>query len=337
MGKPYDDGLKKLFRATMQDFVDFLPERLSINESLPTELDAEHIYADGLLRCHDANGQEILAHFEFQREKDTRMGERLLEYNVLASRLNDYVPVVSCVIYLQKSKDVPRSPFVRTLPGGRVTTRFYYTSIELAKIEAETLLATNRPGLLPLLPFTKGGKSRKTVDIMVERLVEKRESDLLWIGLSLVGRVLTKSSDLEWLRRRKAMLNDFLKESLLYQDVVAQTRGEVEEEAKKKIAEIEARAAAETRAKIAAEARAKTAAEAAAEMAEAAAEMAEVTAREFLGVITTRFPALESLAKDCVNCAKTPHTLLIQLFSQVCMSGTEQQARTALESYLNLS
>jgi predicted transposase YdaD len=348
MGKSYDDGMKKLFRANMQDFVGLLPEELSIEESLATELDAEHVHADGLLRCRDMYGQETLAHFEFQREKDTRMGERLLEYNVLASRLNNYLPVVSCVIYLRKSKEIPRSPFVRKLSSGRVTTCFYYTSIELAKMSAKALLEAGRPGLLPLLPFTKGGKTRKAIDIMVSGLVEEGQPDLLWIGLSLAMRVFTKDGDLEWLRRRKAMLNDFLKDSPLYQDVMAEARERATEETRKMIAEIEAKAAAETLAKVAAEARARVAAEAAAaaeareKQAAAAAEArekqaVEATAREFLGMVTNRFPALEGLATDCVNNAHTLHVALLQLFSQVCVCHTEQQARAVLESFLNVS
>jgi hypothetical protein len=291
----------------MQDFVDLLSQHLSAEKLLPTELDAEHIYADGLVRCRDAQGREILVHFEFQPEKDLRIGEHLLEYNTLASCLNDYVPVYSCVIYLQTSKDMPRSPFIRTLPDGTVTTCFHYTSIELATIPAEELLAAGRPGLLPLLPFTKGGHTRETVNAMVSELTRKGLSDMLWIGLSLAEQVFTNSDDLEWLRRQKAWLNDPLKDSPIYQDIMAE-------------------AAAEARAKAVAAAEAKI---------QALAVTQEDVARAFPGIVTDCFPTLETLAIDCVNCAKTTQTVLIHLATQVRVSHTEHQARAVLESYLN--
>lgn len=127
--KVYDDALKKLLKANTQDFVDLLQKGMYVEEALPTELDAEHVYADGLIRCHDQHGKVQLAHLEFQRENDDRMGERLLEYNVLASHYNDYLPVASCVIYLKKGLKPPRPPFIRRLTDGTPTTHFIYASI----------------------------------------------------------------------------------------------------------------------------------------------------------------------------------------------------------------
>jgi hypothetical protein len=298
MGMSYDDALKKLFRANMQDFVDLLHLHLSVKKNLPIDLGA-NIYADKLVCCHDAQGQEILAHFEFQPEKDVRMGERLLEYNILASCMNDYAPVYSCVIYLKSSEGMPRSPFIRTLPSGMVTTSFYYTSIELATIPVEKWLAADKPGLLPLLPFTKGGHTREAVHTMVLRLNKKEQSDLLWIGLSLAERVLTDGDDLEWLRREKAGLHDVLKDSPTHQEAAAE---------------------AEVREKL-----------------QAMADTQEDLARVFPCIVTDRFPTLEALATDCANCAKTTYTALVHLATQVYVSHSEDQARTVLESYLNAS
>jgi hypothetical protein len=56
-------------------------------------------YDDGLLHV-SLDGKAFLAHFEFQSSYDRHIGERLLEYNVLASRQYDYLPVYSCVIYV---------------------------------------------------------------------------------------------------------------------------------------------------------------------------------------------------------------------------------------------
>jgi hypothetical protein len=171
---------------------------------------------------------------------------------------------------------------------------------------------------------------------MVSGLVKEEQPDLLWIGLSLAGRVFTKAGDLEWLRRRKAMLNDFLRDSPIYQDVMADARDKAAAEAMKEIEEVRAKAMKEIE-----EARAKAAAKAMKEIeearAKAAAALQEDVAREFLAMITDHFPALEVLAKNCVNCAKTTHAALVHLLGQACLSHTEQQAREVLEAYLNIS
>ncbi len=220
MPKPYDDALKKLFRANAQDFVALVQDSLRVVEFLPTELDAEHIFADGLARCIDETQQEDLVHFEFQREYDPRMGERLLEYSVLASRLNDYLPVISCVICLKKNQHIPRPPFIKRRSSGSAIIHFNYVYIDLGEISVTDLLAKDLPGLLPLLPLTESGNTRETVDIMAEELIRMNNADLLWIGLTLAGKVLTGDGDQEWLRRRIAMLEDFLADSPIYQETI---------------------------------------------------------------------------------------------------------------------
>lgn len=180
MPKPYDDALKKLFRTNAQDFIALVQDKLRIVEFLPTELDAEHIFADGLARCVDeTEQQEELVHFEFQREYDPRMGERLLEYSVLASRQNGYLPVISCVICLKKNQHMPRPPFIKRRSNGAAIIHFNYVYIDLGEISVAELLAKDLPGLLPLLPLTAGGNTRGTVDIMAEELIRMNNADLL--------------------------------------------------------------------------------------------------------------------------------------------------------------
>jgi predicted transposase YdaD len=306
MPKPYDDALKKLFRANAQDFVTLVQDRLRIVEFLPAELDAEHIFADGLARCVDETEQEQLAHFEYQREYDPRMGERLLEYNVLASRLNGYLPVISCVICLKKHANMPRPPFIRRLPNGTVITHFNYICIDLGEISVADLLAKGLPGLLPLIPLTDGGNTRESIDIMTEELIRVGNPDLLWIGLTLAAKVLTTDDDLEWLRRRKAMLSDFLADSPLYQETMAE--GEAKGEAR----------GIET-GKL-----------------QAFSSMRQKNSRNLMQLIQTRFPDLEALAHTCVSEITSPDTLS-DLLLKVAIAQTEQEARRALEASLKAS
>jgi len=186
---------------------------------LPLELGVENIYADGLLQA-TLDRKEFLAHIEFQSSYDGRIGERLLEYNVLASRQYHYLPVYSCVIYLKNHNNVPDSPFTKRLPNGEEIVRFYYRSIELGKLAARELLQTDLVGLLPLLPLTQDGARREVVEEMITGLVSAEKTESLWIGYALASRVF--KDDLKWLKRRFAMLEDILRDTPVYQEVLAE-------------------------------------------------------------------------------------------------------------------
>ncbi len=133
MPKPYDDAMKRLVGGNPQDLVSWILPGAQYGQQLPFELSVENIYADGLLQV-SLDGKEFLAHFEFQSSYDRHIGERLLEYNVLASRQYDYLPVYSCVIYLKNQSEVPVSPLIRGLPNGEEVVRCHYRSFELGKI-----------------------------------------------------------------------------------------------------------------------------------------------------------------------------------------------------------
>jgi predicted transposase YdaD len=211
--------MKKLIGENSQDLLSWVAPGALFGKQLPYELSVENIYADGLVQA-SLNGKVFLAHFEFQSSSDIHIGERLLEYNVLASRQYDYLPVYSCVIYLKNYNDVPKSPFTRKLPTGEVVVHFYYRSIELGKLSSEDLMQTGLVGLLPLLPLTQDGARREVVEQMMAGLLSAEKIESLWIGYALATKVL--KNDLPWLRKRFAMLNDFLRDSPAYQEVLAE-------------------------------------------------------------------------------------------------------------------
>ena len=90
--------------------------------------------------------------------------------------------VYSIVIYLRPVSQPPQSPLVRTFLRRRQVIRFDYGSIELAKLEAQELLDLELPGLLPLLPLTKGGTKHERVLTMFGRLQQTARSDLMAVG-----------------------------------------------------------------------------------------------------------------------------------------------------------
>jgi predicted transposase YdaD len=75
-------------------------------------------------------------------------------------------------------------------------------------------------GLLPLLPLTKDGARREVVEEMITGLVSAEKTETLWIGYALASRVL--KDDLKWLKRRFAMLEDILRDTPVYQEVLAE-------------------------------------------------------------------------------------------------------------------
>ena len=99
----WDDIVKELLRKSPGQFVEWLVVEGIFVAALSVELKRRdtRIYADALFRIV-WNEQVILLHIEFQKRKDTAIADRLLEYNVQASRAYDGLPVYSYVIYLPK-------------------------------------------------------------------------------------------------------------------------------------------------------------------------------------------------------------------------------------------
>ena len=98
--------------------------------------------------------------------------------------------------------------------------RFHYRSIELGKLVAGELLRTGLVGLLPFLPLTKDGARREVVEDMISGLVSAEKTETLWIGYAIASKVF--KDDLKWLKRRFAMLEDILRDTPVYQEVLAE-------------------------------------------------------------------------------------------------------------------
>ena len=219
MPGPFDNATKRLLREKPQHFVSWLVPEGIFKRNLSVELKSRNIYADGLFSI-TVNELPALLHTEFQTGKDGLMAERLLEYSVLASSENNWLPVYTYVIYLRKNGDVPKSPLIRRLPSGEEVHRFYYQVIEVAKISAKQLLQRGLLGLLPLLPLTDGGTQPEVMQEAVSTLVDAREIELLALAYAFGGLVPGNEAYDEWFKRSFAMLEDILEESWTYQEIV---------------------------------------------------------------------------------------------------------------------
>jgi len=58
------------------------------------------------------------------------------------------------------------------------------------------------------------------VEEMISGLISAEKTESLWIGYALASRVL--KDDLKWLKRRFAMLEDILRDTPVYQEVLAE-------------------------------------------------------------------------------------------------------------------
>lgn len=219
MPGPWDSAGKRLLREMPQHVVTWLLRGATFVRTLPTELKSRNIFADGVYEIR-VNDQPALMHIEFQSRQHKIMPERLLEYNVLGSSENDWLPVYTFVIYLRKDGDVPQSPLIRRLRNGEEYQRFYYTVIELANIPARQLLQMGMHGLYPLILLTQGGTEPEVVREMVISLTEARELELLALAYTFGGLAPGSEAYESWFRRSFAMLDDILEDSWTYQEIV---------------------------------------------------------------------------------------------------------------------
>ena len=221
--------MKRLLNAAPQDFVEWLLAEAIFISVVSTELDPETdpIYADLLFEVL-LLGQRMFLHIEFQRRRDTKMAERLWEYNHKAT-LQYNCPVWSVVIYLKDDGKVPSSPLIIELPNGQGVHRFDFGIIKLWEQSTAELEQMGLVGLLPLLPLTREGARREVVERTITRLTpagEQPRQDLLALSYGLASLAFENEADQEWLKRRFEMLYDMLRDTPAFQDIMKEGRQE---------------------------------------------------------------------------------------------------------------
>ncbi len=128
------------------------------------------------------------------------------------------------MLALLKRAKVDPSPLLWTQPGeppGRKKERirFSYEVIELWKIHHEALVGLGHEALYPLLPLTKGGATRKIVEVMFDRLPAEQYREFALIGFTFAAIMfltLKRDSDLKWLERKFRHMHDIIRESPVY-------------------------------------------------------------------------------------------------------------------------
>ena len=213
--------MKRLVRRYAKHFARWLVAEAVFVRALDIELQNQQLFADALLEVR-LRGEPALLHIEFQAYDDPDMAMRLLEYNVLASRQYEHLPVYSYVIYLRKAGEVAASPLVRGFPTGEDVHHFFFGVIKLWEVPAELFLGAGWTGVLPLVTLTDGGKRPEVVKEMIDQLASAEEYDVLAIAQVLGGLVFKTGPELAWFRKRFSMFQDILSESWVYQELVEQ-------------------------------------------------------------------------------------------------------------------
>lgn len=185
----------------------------------------------------EVDGEECLIDLEAQAEADKKMGWRLYKYAARASSIFD-LPVISVVLWLEKHGRVPTSPFEIRV-GKRLLGTWYYVGIEVYNLRATDLLAKGEhmPGILPLLPFTRGGETVEAIESAGQLIQRETSGDNQVALATLLGVLASRKIGHETamtLVRRWVMSNDLLESSPLYQvwmqEWLEKNRGKWEEE-----------------------------------------------------------------------------------------------------------
>lgn len=300
--KPYDSGSKRLLERFAQDFMDWLAPGAVYTGKRSEAFQSEAIDADIIHEAH-RDGQLELVHVEIQSGPDANMEQRLLEYNVKAFRRYQCF-VDSYVIFLRGGGGNLKPPLVRTRADGRrIGLMFFYEVILMREIPHEKLLVQAPKGIWPFIPFSKGGAQLAVVEQIITRLTPALDEDtkeLLTLVFFFAELALPDQQDRTWLKRRKAMLDDFLRESSIYQDILAEGRQEGEKKG---------------------EARGKE---------EAKKERVLSLRGKILILVQTRFPQLKPLADQRIVLIEVPDPLE-DLLLEIGMAQSVEEAQQYLQ------
>ncbi len=221
----YDILCRFLIDEFSRDFATlFMGKPIDLTILSPKELSVQPIRADSLI-LHQS--EDSVLHIEFQTDPDQEIPFRMADYRLRGYRRFGEKDMRQVVIYLRKTNSplVHQTEFI--LP--QMTHRF-----EVIRLwEQPTELFLNAPGLLPFAALTRTENAEEVLN-EVAQLIERidnrqQQANLVAASSVLAGLVLDRELINRILRR------DIMRESPIYQDILAEGRQEGRQEA---IAEI---------------------------------------------------------------------------------------------------
>ena len=118
-------------------------------------------------------------------------------------------------------------------PTGEVVHHFSFKVIKLWEISPEVLKQTGLVGIFPLMVLTQGGKRPEVVEEVITSLKSvggEAGKELLSLTYILASLVFENEADCRWLKKRFKMLQDILRDTWAYQEIMQEGREEGREE-----------------------------------------------------------------------------------------------------------
>lgn len=235
-GPKYDNILKDIAQQASGDFFAWLARIVGIaaavveDSNLPTELVTATRYAD-LVWLIRAGEEQAVLHIELQLEPDETMRERVFGYQ--ARLIEKYgLPVISIVIWLKKTADIPASPAIWSWQGQEIN-RCLFHNIKLWEQPQEDILTIPNPHLWPIAGLMAKATGESVVRVgqqIAEAPVEEAvKSDLVGYLWFLAG-IQLKAGVLQAAFRRHPLINELWKHSSTAQEFIEEARREAHRE-----------------------------------------------------------------------------------------------------------
>ena len=243
-GPNYDNVLKQIAAEAPEGLFAWLAHVLGLgavtleNSAMPSELPTAPRYADLVWLIRAAAEQAIL-HIELQLEPDETMYERLLGYQ--ARLIEKYhLPVISVVIWLKKTSNLPTSPAVWSWRGQEII-RCVFQTIKLWELPQEDILHMPYPHLWPIAGLMARTTGESVVHIgqqIANASIEEQVKSELIGFLSLLAGIQLKAKTIRAAFRRHPMINELWKHSSIAQELFAEGREEGRKEGELRMAQI---------------------------------------------------------------------------------------------------
>jgi predicted transposase/invertase (TIGR01784 family) len=183
---------------------------------------------DLVWRILTPRGAEALLHIELQLEPDEAMGQRMLEYGMRLYE-RDHLPILSVVIFLQRTSTLPTPPFIIDLDGEELV-RYRYFVIRLWEVPQERILEKPYPVLWPLVGLMAGATpdnvaaiGQQIADIQEIKTPLKEEL----VGyLGLLAGIQLGNAEVRAALRRHPMVNELWQHSSVAQALKEEGREE---------------------------------------------------------------------------------------------------------------
>lgn len=220
-----DHGINRLIQTRPADVLALALPDIEYLGTLPVDVATEpQLVLDTLLRVRD-RGVICAVDLEAEARPAGDIGRRLYEYGTRASIVTD-LPIISVVFWLEPNGVAPSSPYELRTPSRLIAT-WHYIGIKVYELPAEAVLELGLPGLLPLIPFTRGGADLGMIERTAELVAQRapaEEAEILESLLFVFAARSFEASVLLAMMRRLHMSTEIIEKSAFYQEALARGR-----------------------------------------------------------------------------------------------------------------